>query len=105
MLGKHLKQGGNMPRKPNQPSKTSLAQEAKQCVFDPRANGPMKIIADTGNADYYETRAVEAIYQSKLCHDNESCIEQLRQAVGLLLLSINKRVQSGQSSQERQQGS
>ena len=34
-------------------------------MFDPRAVGPMKIIVDLNNPEYYEARAIEFIQEAK----------------------------------------
>ena len=41
------------------PSKTAIAKVLREAVFDPREPGPLKIIADVGQADYYVRRAQE----------------------------------------------
>ena len=37
-----------------------------ESVFDPRAPGPMKVIADIGNQNYYKLRAIELIHEGRL---------------------------------------
>ena len=48
-------------------SKTALAQLFKNKIsFDPRVPGPMKIMADIGNNEYYKLRAIECIQNGQL---------------------------------------
>jgi hypothetical protein len=65
----------------------------------------MKVVVDMNNVVYYEGRAIECIYQAQALPEGEEKykIEQLRQAVGLLLLALVKR--NGQIAQEVQEGS
>lgn len=86
-----------------QPSRTSLTRQAKMCVFDPRAAGPMKVIAENGNILYYEDRAVESIMMAReqWVGDRER-VEELRKAVGLLLLSLE--IRDGQLIKDRAPG-
>jgi hypothetical protein len=61
----------------------------------------MKVVAEIGNTTYYETKAVELIYSSHQLEQKPSEQEaMIRQAVGLLLLSLVKRGQDSQSVQE-----
>lgn len=77
-----------MSQKSKQPSKTELRRHLRDCLFDPRKPGPMQVIADTGNTDYYETRAKECISQYTETTDEKSA--NIRMAIGLLLLSLAK---------------
>lgn len=56
----------------------------------------MKVIADTGNEQYYESRAMECIAQARESQTHGEKLNYRRQAVGLLLLAL---VKSGQNSQ------
>lgn len=63
--------------------KTSLTQIRKilsQSAFNPRKPGPMKVIADVGDPNYYRQRALELI-----THDGK---QNIKQAIGLLALYI-----------------
>lgn len=44
---------------------TDIKKFLNQCVFNPNKLGPLSIIADVGNADYYEIRACEFIKEAK----------------------------------------
>jgi hypothetical protein len=65
------------------PSKTAIIKILRECVFDPREPGPMKIIADVGNQEYFITRAIELLSTEKqlLIQD------ELIQAIRLLVLA------------------
>lgn len=78
-----------MSRKSKQPSKTELRRHLRDCLFDPRKPGPMQVIADTGNEEYYENRAKECVSQfAETSHEKS---DNIRMAIGLLLLSLAKR--------------
>ncbi len=70
----------------SQITKTKITQILNACKFNPRIPGPLKIISDVGNPDYYKNRAIEFIEQSKLegCGERE-CLER---AISLLALAI-----------------
>lgn len=56
----------------------------------------MKVVVEMGNVDYYENRAVESILQA---HESPTdAVNQLRQAVGLLLLALSKREQASRDT-------
>lgn len=63
------------------PSKTALRKILKASEFDPRAAGPLKIIADVGNKDYYRSRAIELI--------SDNTTKSVQQAISLLALSLH----------------
>ncbi len=66
------------------------------CRFNPNEHGPLKIILESGNPDYYETRAIELIYEAKsvVSKSNtqlfllEEYEDKIRKAIQLLTLSI-----------------
>ena len=74
------------PRK--NPSKTSVSKVLQQCAFDPRASGPMKVIADVQDPMYYQQRAVEIIRNESHRSRNPVAVKSLRQAIGLLALAV-----------------
>ncbi len=40
------------------------------CVFHPNEPGPLKIIIDVNNPDFYELRAIESIWEARQIKDN-----------------------------------
>ena len=42
-------------------TKTLLRKVIKDVIPDPKAPGPFRVIADVGNCQYYDQRAIEAI--------------------------------------------
>jgi hypothetical protein len=44
---------------------TSISRFIKSCIFNPRLNGPLKIISEIDNPDYYENRAIEFIREAQ----------------------------------------
>lgn len=42
-------------------TKTLLRKVIKDVIPDPKAPGPFRVIADVGNTEYYDQRAIEAI--------------------------------------------
>ena len=65
------------------PSKTSIKKALSEAAFDPRKPGPMQIIMETGNAEYYIQRAREilAVYLDAPIPD------KLDQAMALIALA------------------
>ena len=47
-------------------NKTQISKKLRDSVFAPNKTGPLKIIADVGNADYYITRAIELLRRSEV---------------------------------------
>ena len=47
-------------------NKTQISKKLKDSVFAPNKPGPLKIIADVGNSDYYITRAIELLRRSEV---------------------------------------
>ncbi len=45
---------------------TDIKNFLKLCIFNPRKSGPLTIIADIGNPNYYETRAIELIKEAQI---------------------------------------
>ncbi len=43
---------------------TSIKSFLNKCVFNPKKPGPLSIISDIGNPDYYERRATEYIKEA-----------------------------------------
>ena len=52
-------------KKPVTVTLTMIRQSLKSCQFNPKTPGPMKVIADIGNKDYYLVRALECITAAK----------------------------------------
>ncbi len=44
---------------------TDIRSFLNRCVFNPKKIGPLSIIADVGNPDYFELRACEFIKESQ----------------------------------------
>ena len=44
-------------------NKTQVKKVLRECAFDPNAHGPLRIISDVGNVDYYIKRAKEELSQ------------------------------------------
>lgn len=63
------------------PSKTALKKILSECVIDPRKPGPMKVIADMSDPDFFRKRAIEYLSEGNLI-DNE------QKAISLLSLAI-----------------
>ncbi len=74
-------------KKPLPPSKTQIAAILREAAFDPRASGPLSIIADVGDAAYYQARAAESIGLSR--HSGLDRAELVK-AMRLLALAINR---------------
>ena len=63
----------------------------KEIVFNPQQAGPMKIIADMDDANYYEKRAIEEIaYATAIriaCINELEYHQRINKAIQLLLLA------------------
>ncbi len=71
------------------PSKTAIAKCLREAVFNPREHGPLRVIADTGNPEYYVTRAVEFLQTAKLYGlDAVESRQELQKALGLIALAL-----------------
>lgn len=66
-------------------SLTQIRKTLQQCQFNPKEPGPMKVIADTGNKEYYLLRAMETIQGAR---ELANPTKELRQAIGLLALAL-----------------
>jgi len=70
-------------------SKTQIVKILNDCKFNPRKPGPLKVIADVGNTDYYCRRAIEFIKDAKQEELHPGDKENyLTNAIALLALAI-----------------
>lgn len=67
-------------------SKKLINLVLSSCKFDPNLPGPMKIVIDVGDSEYYKKRAVELI-RSTIGLDCEKSQVDLTQAIQLLILA------------------
>jgi len=88
-------------KRPSPPSKTSIHKYLRDCVINPREDGPHRIIANHGSA-YIEVRALELIQEAQECYDHpfdggvsgkDLYHSKIKKAIGLLALSALKREQ------------
>lgn len=77
-------------------SLTQIRKVLRNCQFNPREPGPMKVVADCGDKNYYMTRAIEMIHTSKDAGVGYDVAGGLRQAIGLLALALAE-IESGQT--------
>lgn len=84
------------------PSMTQIKALLRECAFDPRADGPLKIIADTTSVQYLELRTVEMLHEAiRDAEDNRLNPEErlqeyntkVKQAIGLMALAKIRRNQ------------
>ena len=47
-------------------NKTQISKKLRDSTFAPNKPGPLKIIADVGNSDYYIKRAIEMLRHSEI---------------------------------------
>ena len=66
-----------------------LRKAMQKCVFDPREPGPMSLILDVDNPEYWERRAIEQL--NEIHKFNADPEEKLICAISLLLASLVKR--------------
>lgn len=69
------------------PTKTQITRILNECKFNPKTPGTLKIIADVGSIEYYQTRAIELI---AMCDKVGPHLrkERLTRAISLLALAI-----------------
>jgi len=63
------------------PKYTNICAFLRKCFFNPNKLGPLKIISDIGNADYYEQRAIEFIKEAPLCHGKATISQTFKEAL------------------------
>lgn len=63
---------------------TQIREILRGCVFNPKVNGPLKIIAESGNSEFLQSRAKELITE---CQNNFNP-EKIKFAISLLALSL-----------------
>ncbi len=69
-------------------NKTQISKELKEAVFAPGKPGPMKIIVDVGDSDYYIRRAKEFLDQTlDGTYDRAEYQEILTKALSLIALA------------------
>lgn len=92
----------NQKPKVKSPSKTRLAAILRESVFDPRKDGPLKIVAEHSSITYLEFRAIEMIQQAQSDADDDrltseqrvkECDFKLAQAISLLALVRARRLE------------
>ena len=77
-------------------SKTAVKLMLREIAFDPRKPGPMKIVSDLEDSNYYEQRALEEIMGARALlgssKESESLYkEMMYKAIRLLLLALYHR--------------
>jgi len=67
-------------------SLTEIRKVLREMAFNPKKPGPMKIITDQRNQQYWTHRAMEAIQMSLVTADHEDYQNQLTMSIRLLTL-------------------
>ena len=67
------------------PSKREIQKALSDCAFNPREPGPMQIIADVGDLNYYRHRAIE-----ELKNADNGCARKAIQLLALVIAYENK---------------
>lgn len=67
------------------------------CKFNPNEPGPLKIILETNNPNYYEMRAIEFIREARASFNLKDYEEKIQKAIQLLILAnlVQKRDDNG----------
>lgn len=68
-------------------NKTQIAKALREAVFAPSKQGPLKVIADVGNLDYYIRRAVESLTLSLTALTTDQRVAYLNTALSLIALA------------------
>jgi hypothetical protein len=72
---------------------TSITKFLRRCFFNPRKAGFLTIIADVGNPQYYENRAIEFIREAQLHYVSEAEYDSfIVKAIQLLALAHETRL-------------
>lgn len=102
-------------KRDERPTSRQIAKLLSNATFNPRVEGPMSVIVDTRNPDYYETRATEFIAEAQLslrrsqaALPNEAHLhleryrDDMTKAMSLLALSMATRFPNGQVRTEEE---
>ncbi len=68
-------------------NKSQIARALREAVFTPNKLGPMKIIADVGNTNYYVRRATEFLTLSLTALTRDQRVKYFDSALGLIALA------------------
>jgi len=68
-------------------NQTQIAKKLRDSVFAPNKPGPLKIIADVGNSDYYINRAVEMLRHSLVQSSSNIKCRMQTDAISLIALA------------------
>jgi len=66
----------------------ALRKQLTKTMFDPREPGPMKIIADVGNIQYYVMRGIEFSHMANQAVTSDDAAVHLRNAMRCMLLAL-----------------
>lgn len=68
-------------------TKSQITAALREAAFVPSKSGPLKIIVDVGNVDYYITRAQELLALANNSPSIEQCLKYLNTALSLIAIS------------------
>ena len=68
-------------------NKRQIAKALREAIFTPGKPGPLKIIADVGNADYYINRSIEFLTLSLESPTIDQCLYYQNMALSLIALA------------------
>ncbi|MFW9878780.1 MAG: hypothetical protein ACFFG0_37350 [Candidatus Thorarchaeota archaeon] len=68
-------------------NKKQIQKKLSESVFAPNKPGPLKIIADVWNSDYYINRAIEMLKKSLDCPNTDRQLGLRRDAISLIALA------------------
>ncbi len=80
-------------------NKSQIAKALREAAFTPSKLGPMKIIADVGNINYYVRRATEFLILSFTALTQDQRVKYYDSAMGLIALAKVKTQEQGISNQ------
>lgn len=67
-------------------TKTKITKILNDCKFNPRKPGPLKVVADVGDTDYYIKRAIEILTSEANTLGKDK--EYMKRAISLIALAI-----------------
>ena len=68
-------------------NKRQIAAALREAVFTPGKRGPLQVIADVGDVDYYIRRAAEFLTLSLTALTEDQCFKYLNNALSLIALA------------------
>lgn len=66
-------------------NKRAIERALKECAFDPKKTGPLAVVLDVNNTDYYLNRSIELIKEALIYPERYD--ENIKRTIQLLIWS------------------